>query len=327
MKTIRTSARSSVACAIVAAASLYPAVASAAGVPAGTIIENTATATYSNGATTESITSNQLDILVDEVLNVTVTSLDAGNVTLGSAGAVLSFQITNTGNGPEAFTLTADPELGGNDFDPSVTQIAYDSNGNNVYDAGVDIVIPLGGNTPLIPADGTLRIFVVTALAGTPGDGDTADVRLTADAVTGTGAPGTVFVGQGQGGGNAVVGISTASDNDEGTLIASIGAVTLVKSATIADPFGGTEAIPGATVTYTLVATVGGTGSVSGLTVTDPFPANTTYVDDSLELDGTPLTDAADADAGEADGTGITVDLGALSSGDSRTITFDVTID
>lgn len=326
MKTFRTFSRPCVTCALVAAAAALPATASAAGVAAGTTIENTATATYSNGATTESVTSNQLDILVDEVLDVTVASQDAGNVTLGSAGAVLTFEITNTGNGPEAFELTVDPALAGDDFDPTLTLIAYDSNGNNTYDAGVDTVIPVGGSTPSIAADDSLRIFLVTQLSGTPGDGDTANVRLTATAVTGSGAPGTVFAGQGAGGGDAVVGNSTAEDEDEGTLAASIGAVSLVKSATIVDEFGGGEAIPGAIVTYELEATVSGSGSVSGLTITDAIPAGTTYVDDSLELDGASLTDEADADAGEADGTGISVDLGALASGASRTITFSVTV-
>ena len=85
----------------------------AAGVAAGTFIENTATATYSNGAATESVDSNTVTILVDELLDVTVASLDASAVPLGGGNAVLSFQITNTGNGPEAFELTPDPALTG----------------------------------------------------------------------------------------------------------------------------------------------------------------------------------------------------------------------
>ena len=135
---MHTIARPGFACAVLAATSLYSAGASAAGVDAGTSIQNTATATYSNGATTETVTSNQVDILVDELLNVTVGSLDAGNVTLGSAGAVLSFELTNTGNGPEAFDLTTNAALTGDDFDPAVTQIAYDSNGSGAYEAGVE---------------------------------------------------------------------------------------------------------------------------------------------------------------------------------------------
>src|SRR5688500_6883665 len=137
------------------AAVVCPSVATATGVAAGSSIENTATATYSVGATTATVDSNTVTIRVDELLDVTVNSLDAGNVALGSSGAVLSFVIANTGNGPEAFELTIDPARSGDDFDPAVTQVAYDSNSSGTYEAGVDTVIPAGGNTPSIAADAT----------------------------------------------------------------------------------------------------------------------------------------------------------------------------
>ncbi len=313
--------------ALAALAVLYPATVGATGVSAGTSIDATATATYSNGAANETITSNTVSIRVDEVLDVTAASLDGGNVTLGSAGAFLSFQVTNTGNGPEAYELSVDAALSGDDFDPSVTQIAYDSNGNNTYDAGVDTVIPTGGATPEIDADDTLRVFVVVQLAGAPGDGDTAKVRLTARAATGSGSPGTAFAGQGEGGGTAVVGSSAAEDQAEGTLVASIGAVTLAKSATVLNAFGNPEAIPGAIVTYSLVASVSGSGSVSGLTITDPIPTGTTYQAGSLKLNGSTLTDETGDDAGQAGAAGISVSLGNLPAGATRTITFSVTLD
>lgn len=299
----------------------------AAGVAAGTFIENTATATYTSGSTTETVDSNTVTILVDELLDVTVASLDASAVPVGSGNSVLSFQLTNTGNGPEAFELTPDPALTGDDFDPTISLIAWDSNGNDVYDAGIDTVIPSGGATPSIDADDSLRIFLVVTLAGTPADGDTADVRLTATAVTGSGTPGTRFDGQGTGGGDAIVGASTAEDEDTGTLIAEIGVVSLVKSATIADQFNGTDAVPGATVTFKLIASVTGAGSVSGLVVSDDIPEGTTYVTESMTLDGGALSDAADADEGEASGSDISVDLGTVDGGDSHTIEFSVTID
>jgi uncharacterized repeat protein (TIGR01451 family) len=327
MKTDRTYRRTCLRCALAVAASAYPAAAHAAGVSAGTTIQNKASATYSNGATTETISSNQVNILVDEVLNVAIASQDAGNVTLSSSGAVLSFEITNTGNGPEAFRLTPNAALTGDDFDPSVTSLAYDSNGNGAYDAGTDTVIPSGGATPAIAADDSLLVFVVTALSGTPGDGDTADVRLTAAAATGSGAPGTKFANQGAGGGDAVVGSSTASDDDEGTLIASIGAVTLAKTVAIVNQFSHDDAIPGATATYSIVATVSGSGSVSNLVVTDPIPAGTTYKPGSLKLNGAALTDQTGDDAGQAGSSGVSVNLGTMTSGASRTVTFSVTLD
>ena len=92
-------------------------------------------------------------------------------------------------------------------------------------------------------------------------------------------------------------------------------------------PFGGTCAVPGATITYTILAEVTGSGSISDLVVTDAAPADTSYVAGSLTLDGATLTDAADGDSGTASASGISVDLGNVSAGTSHSITFDVTID
>jgi len=301
--------------------------AQASGVAAGTLIENTATASYSTGSSTETVNSNTVSITVDELLDVALASLDGGNVPLGSEGAVLGFQLTNAGNGPEAFAIEIDAALAGDDFDPAVTELAYDSNGNGSYDAGVDAVIAAGGDTPVVPADGTLTLFVVTGWGGAPGNGELADLRLTARAATGSGAAGTVFAGQGESGADAVVGANGASDFDQGRLVAQVGNVTLTKSALISDPFGGSQPVPGASVTYRLVAQVSGSGSVADLVVSDSFPNGTSYAPATLTLDSAALTDATGDDAGEASATGISVNLGTVAGGSTRTITFDVTID
>jgi uncharacterized repeat protein (TIGR01451 family) len=299
----------------------------AAGVPAGSLIQNTATATFSQGAASETVSSNTVTIQVDELLDVAVASLDGGNVVLTSSGAVLRYQVQNTGNGPEAFVLQIDPAVAGDDFDPVVSQIAWDSNGNGIYDAGVDAILANGTAAPVLAPDAIGQAFVVTSWSSPPADGSRADVRLTALAVTGTGAPGTVFAGQGQGGGDAVVGAQMAQGDALGSLITHSATVSLTKSAVIADPFGGTEAVPGALVTYTLVATVAGSGSVNGLVVSDPIPAGTTYRANSLRLDAASLTDAPADDAGSASASGIAVDLGTVAGGASHSVTFTVALD
>jgi len=299
----------------------------AAGVPAGTPIENTATATFTIGGTEETIDSNTVIFTVDELLDVTVTSLDGGTVGLNADGAVLTFQIKNVGNGPEAYEIDVDATLTDDDFDPAVTLIAYDSNGNDIYDEGVDTVIPVGGTTPDLAPDEMLRVFIITDLANDPEDGDLANVQLTATAQTGSGVPGTVFAGEGVDGSDAVVGTTTAQDDDTGTLVAQVSAVTLDKTATIVDPFGGSESVPGAVVTYTLTASVSGSSSVSGLQITDPIPANTTYQTGTLTLDTITLTDVTGDDSGSAsDGAGVAVDLGTVNGGTDHAITFNVII-
>lgn len=305
-----------------------PSAAMAAGVPAGTPIDNTAEATYTIGGVTETVPSNTVTVQVDEILDVAVQSLDGGNVAIDDNGAVLTFQVNNTGNGPEAYEIEVDPAIVGDDFDPSIVKFAYDSNGNGVYDEGEDTVIPFGGSTPTILADDSLRLFVITELDGAnPDDQDTADVRLTATAETGSGDPGTVFAGQGVDGVDAVVGLTTALDSDIGTLIAQLSAVTLSKTAYVQDPFGGSQSVPGSIITYRLTANVTGSSSVDGLVINDPIPANTTYKPNTVRVDGVRLTDAADGDAAFADGSIITADLGTVNGGTERVVSFKVTID
>ena len=255
-----------------------------------------------------------------------VTPLTTTPATAGSSNVVLEYSITNTGNGPEAFNVTVNPAVAGNGFDATVVSIVVDSNGNGTYEPGTDQVITSGSATPSIAADGTLKIFVIVSLPATATDGQTSQVQLTADAVTGTGTPGTVFAGQGAGGGDAVVGSSTASQFGKDALVAALAAVSLSKSASIVDPFAGTQPIPGAIVTYTLTATVSGSGSVDGLHITDVIPAGTTYQAGTLKLGGTTLTDASDVDAGVASSSGIDVNVGSAAGGSTKIVKFDVKI-
>lgn len=296
--------------------------ANATGVTAGTMIQNTASATYSTGSDTTTVTSNTVNLRVDELLDVAVATLDTSPRPIGSGTAILTYRVTNTGNGSESFNLTANPAVPGNAFDATVQSIFVDSNGNGVYDPGVDAAVPNGGASPAIAPDASLAVFVVVSLPGGVADNATSQVRLTAASVTGTGSPGTVFTGQGAGGGDAVVGTTTAQANSLDSLVASVAAVALSKSFTVADPFGGTQPVPGAIVTYTIRADVSGSGQVSGLHVTDIIPVGTTYQPGTLTLDAAALSDAADADAGSASAGGIDVNLGTQNGGSSRIITF-----
>lgn len=305
----------------------YPVLAAATGVTAGTLIENTATATFNTGAVSSSIQSNTVTVRVDELLNVAVTPLNVTPVPLvGTATSVLAYTVTNSGNGSEAFNITVSPAVAGNDFDAVVQQIAVDTNGNGTYDPGVDQVLTSGSATPAIADDGSVTIFVVVASPGGLTDGDASQVRLTAEAVTGTGTPGATFAGQGAGGGDAVVGTSGATGNGLDSLVASLASVALSKSAVILDPFGGSQPVPGAVITYTLSAAVSGSGQVSNLHVTDVIPAGTSYQIGTLTLDASALTDATDADAGEASSAGIDVDLGIVTAGTTKVVKFNVTI-
>ncbi len=309
-----------IACAVALA---LPAQAEAAGTRAGSTISNTASASFDTGGGTQTVNSNTVDLRVDELLDVTVDSSDPADVptTPGATNQLLTFSVTNSGNGEEAFALTTIANAGGDNYDPVVTQI-YIDNGDGVFDAGTDMLYTPGANDPVLDPDESIRVFVLATTPGTVVDGNRGIVSLNAAAKTGIGAPGTIYAGAGEGGGDAIVGSTGADGRDAGAYVVSAAAVSLVKSAVIVDPFGGAEPVPGAEITYTLTVTVAGSGSVSGLAITDNIPADTSYVAGSITLGGTGLTDAADADAGDYNGTRINVTLGTVAGGQTRTVTF-----
>jgi uncharacterized repeat protein (TIGR01451 family) len=315
---------------IIASATIgFSAPAMAVGTAAGTTISNTATATYTDpGGNPVSVPSNKVDIKVDELLDVTVATADPGDivVTPGSTNQVLSFTVTNTGNGSEAFRLTPNATVGGDQFDPTTTSIVLDTNGNGVYDAGVDTVYTPGSNDPVLAPDASIRVFVLSSIPAGRNDSDRGVVELTAAATTGTGAPGTTFAGQGQGGGNAVVGSTGADGVDRGRYIVQNATITFTKSASVVDPFGGTTSVPGSIITYMLVATISGSGTLTNAAIGDPIPVGTTYQIGSITLQGSPLTDAADGDTGSFASNSVSVGLGSVSGGQTRTVTFRVRI-
>jgi uncharacterized repeat protein (TIGR01451 family) len=304
--------------------------AEAAHTQAGTIINNNATATYdlpTGGQST--VTSNTVSLTVDELLDVSVASTDGGDVSVspGATGQILTYRVTNAGNGDEAFRLTARDNGGGDDFDPSVTSIVLDGNGNGTYDPGIDAVYVSGSNDPVLAPDGSAIVFVLSSIPAGATNTQRGRVDLVAVAATGSGAPGTTFAGQGQGGGNAVVGATGADAEDDGYYAVAAASVSFVKSATVADPFSGTTNVPGSVITYSLVATISGSGSLANLRIADAIPVGSTYQPGSIRLEGSPLSDAADADAGEYTGSGIAVRLGTVAAGSTRTVTFQAKID
>jgi len=304
-----------------------PVPAAAAPAPAGVIIESTAEASYADAGVIRSITSNTVQVRVDELLGVAAASVDAGPVIARPGPAVLTFEVSNTGNGPEAFALEVVTAVAGNGFDAALDSIATDTNGNGVYDPGVDEVLPAPSSSASLAAGASQTVFVILTVPAGIADGAQSSVNLIARAATGTGSPGTVFAGAGESGTDAVVGLSGATATATGQLVGSASTVTLVKSATVSDPFGGAAAVPGATITYGIEARVIGSATINGLTITDIIPANTQYIASSLTLDGAPLSDAAGDDAGEASSAGIAVSLGNVPGGSSNTVTFAVLIE
>ncbi len=298
----------------------------AAGTPSGTTVSNVATLDYVQAGASLRVDSNASRFRVDEVLNVIVQKRDATNVVVASpdAARVLTFAVTNTGNGSQKFRLSVNAALAGDQFDPAFGKLVIDTNGNGVYDPSVDQDDANGLNDPLIAPDQSVTVFVVSDIPSGRANNDVGLAALTAQAAIGTGPAGTTIAGKGAGGSDVVIGASRGvAVAQNGYLVAQAQPV-VTKSQTVANPSGGSVALPGSIVTYTLRLEIKGSGSTVNSLLADTIPANSTYVPGSLRLDGAVLTDQADADAGRFTGSAIEVGLGALVAPVTRVVSFQV---
>lgn len=308
-----------------------PSGAFALGTPAGTVITNTATVSGTIAGNPFTLTTGS-SFAVAERLELVLTLQDAAPVSVapGQTGAVATFRLTNTGNGNDAYTLSGTGAgIGGDQFDPLVTALYLDANGNNTFELAADQLYTTGSGT--IAADGFRTVFVLSSIpATTLANGSLGIVNLTAVSSSGTGTAGTILPGAGDSGTDAVIGSAQGTRTTAGSyVVASVNIVNLAKTAVVLDPYGGSRPQPGATIRYTLTATVTGPGTANNVVVSDPVPANTTYLPGSLRLNGAPLSDAVDADAGNVGGVPgtVTVALGNLTGASpAQVITFDVTI-
>jgi len=297
----------------------------AVGTPAGTIISNTATATYDDPATgtTGATSSDSADLTVLELISVNVTAENTTPVVTeaGDTQQVLTFTVTNTGNGSEAFNLDAS-NLAGDEIDANNITLYIDTNGDGVLDAGDQLLT--SGTTINLDANSSnpdATVFVVVDMPADANVGDTADISLSAISNTpgaATASPGDLLVGEGTGVSDAVVGNSVT---DTATASFTIGEppteATVNISKTIAsrvDPFGGNTDIPGTIVTYQIAVEVVG-GDVDNLVIADAIPTQMEYITDSVTVDGAAQTDADDADITTVTGADVSVNLGTVTDG------------
>lgn len=314
----------------------------AVGTPAGTPITNNVTVNFNVGGV-PGVEVGSTVFLVQEVINVNLVWQDAANVTVspGATAQVLTFLLTNTGNGNEDFALVLNNSpVVADDFDPFNGNIYLDGNGNGTFEGPpADPLYVPGSNDPSLDANGvdSQIIFLVSDIPGAVITGQTGVSELTSNSLTAgaAGSPaGTNLNGLGDLGIDAVVGTTQATAVASGTYEVNSTPVdvSIVKSAQVVNDGNGCtvapcDPIPGATIRYSLQVIISGAGTVDNLVITDPIPVDSTYSTETITLGGVALTDSGvDADAGNFSANTVTVNLGTISSPVTHLITFDVTI-
>jgi uncharacterized repeat protein (TIGR01451 family) len=157
---------------------LFWVAAQAAPTPAGTVISNTAAATFVDTATglTVHLNSNTVNTTVATLEALTLAS--SQNLLIGTGSPfTINHNLTNTGNSTTNYLITASV-AGGSVFTPLNLQVVLDVNGNGLSDAG-EPVIPAGG--PVMVAVGANAGLLITGqipAGATPGQ--TAQITLSA---------------------------------------------------------------------------------------------------------------------------------------------------
>ena len=209
---------------------------------AGSVIGNQAVATYTNAAgDTITVTSNTVETIVQQVAGVTLTSDNSETIAPGGK-AFLPHIITNDGNGPDAFALTA-VETDTGTLDTSQLVFYPDANMDGVADSATPLT-----ETPTLAPGEQFGIVIEASVASTATGSDT--ITVTAASTL----DGTVL-----------------STNTDTLTISNDAIVELVKSMT-ADPSGGANPNiidAGDVVTITLTYSSTGLAAANNYSVQD----------------------------------------------------------
>lgn len=276
----------------------------ALGTSAGTAIENKATVSFTRAGSTDSEEAS-VSFKVDEIINVNVTAANASNnITNGDQNVAITYTVTNTGNGPEVFTLldtigaTNDLPLANSDLTvywvPTATSDgSFDPNNINeeLYSAS---------NLPSILSDESITVYIVSNVPNGSTLNSLTDLVLTAVSQTeaagvkaGESTFGTVFIGAGEDSTNAILAVDQGRDNASSELKVTtydpsrslevtinksiLGSSALINNTTTVTD----QKIPGAMVTYFIKISVEN-DTATALNISDIIPANMTYVAESL---------------------------------------------
>lgn len=301
----------------------------AAGTGAGLPISNQATVSYNAGSGTVTANSGTVTFTVQELVKGTVAKLDAGNISVSSpqTDAAMKFKIKNDGNGDEGFKIVVTQDSGDN-FDVTLGSF-YIDNGDGILDTAVDTLYD-NANPPAMAPDDELTIWVTSDIPNALADAALANLNVSAVSATfaadGQNNPnaGAVVVGSGDSGTDAVNAVAIAAVTS--TFVVSDIDVSIEKAITATRDnlgAGGSKAVPGAEVDYTLTVTVTGTGTANNIVVTDPLPTQLILkngITGTITVGGVAET----ASAADSDGTSydantntISVDLGNVNAGAS----------
>ncbi|MBI1452559.1 hypothetical protein IL972_11620 [Acinetobacter sp. FL51] len=138
--------------------------AQAAAPAAGTNISNIATATYSDGSTTRTVTSNEVKTTVTQVGSFRLVQ---DVTTSANQNSEVQFQHTlyNDGNGTDTFTIDL-KNLTTDNWDFSNIKVFLDTDGDGKADSNTPLALGTTGTAVTVAANGKVNLIVVATTAG-----------------------------------------------------------------------------------------------------------------------------------------------------------------
>lgn len=303
--------------------------AQAQGVAAGTVISNTVVVT-ANGLAGQSLQAST-EFTVAEVLNLNLISLDTQKIAVLSPARdrVLSFQLSNSGNGTESFTVTRNSAFTGDDFDPIVTSIWIETNNiqglqrDGSGDGRADSQYNIDIKEILLQADQSVIIYVLSTIPDSLAGSQTGRVVLTATSTSSgivSHLMGESIASAGDNGVELVLLKDQGRDEAVGSYITHSLSLNMSKSVVnIVDPYGKDRIMSGSTVTYKISINAVGDGRIENLLITDPTPEHMQYKIGSMRLNNSTLSDSNDQDQGDfniSNKNTATLRLGQIKSSD-----------
>jgi uncharacterized repeat protein (TIGR01451 family) len=334
------SASSALAAILVASAPAY-----AANTDANTLITNNVQVTYAVGGVNQTPPGSELtaqnQFRVDRKVLFSITEKTAvgtTSVTSGQLDAIVAYTLVNNSNDTLDFSLAATNLASGasvgagrgtDSIDVTNFEYAIDANGNGALDGAEAFTTSLTLNDVVkgstLAAGTTVHILVRSDIP-LSANGSVATVRLAATALNSNGSAITA-VGDG---------VANTADIATGTfqtifgddLIPALGNATrdgtswayddytvsaanlnVVKTSRVISDGVSTsnfKAIPGAVVEYCISVTNTGSATAQNISVSDVVPTNTTFVNNSVYLNGTVTSPGASQTCALSGGTSVT---------------------
>ncbi|MCJ7873926.1 NEW3 domain-containing protein [Phaeobacter sp. J2-8] len=283
---------------------------------AGSVIGNQAVASYVNAAgDTITVTSNTVETVVQQVAGVTLTSDNTENVAPGGK-AFLPHIITNVGNGPDAYNLSAIENDSGA-LETSQLVFYPDANMDGVADSATPLT-----ETPVLAQGEQFGVVIEATVPSTNAAGATDTITVTT---------------------TSQLNGSILATNTDTLTVSNDAIIELVKSMVADASSGGDPNIidPGDTVTVTLTYSSTGLVAANNYTVTDVLDAGFDYVpgtavwsDAAGTLDddnGSTVVDATNGNGEEIawdydDNQTVNFNITSVGSGRSGSVTFQARI-